>query len=324
VRSFSIKLLSISILLLIVSLGIWAYFLFNFHDPPVIIDYSVAWKPNNGVLAVGGNDLRLYSESLEVATVLEKSSHISQLAWSPDGAYLVTVGEGIKVWEVKTNKLITSIMSDTYFTSVAWSRDGNKIAVGGSRPALERIFNGKTFSLMANLASHRDQVSTVAWSPDSSKLATGSIDGTVIIWAATTGEKIHTFQLPKDVAVTSVAWSPSGKKLAVGSLDQTLRFLDTNTWQLDKQLVVTDDPFWVSSIAWRPDETQIATTDEHDIKIWDTASARLLRTLQVQDGFINSVCWSSDGTKIATAGSDNTVRVWNAVTGEVIASRSLD
>jgi WD40 repeat protein len=292
---------------------------------PVVIEYSVAWNPNNSTLAVVGSDLRLYSESFETATVLEKTRSRSQVAWSPDGSYLITAGKGIEIWDIKAKKLVISLMSQTYFVSVAWSRDGSKIAIGGtSGDKSVRIFNGKTFSLITTLVSHMDQVNTVAWSPDSTKLASGSFDGTVIIWEATTGKKISTFRLPKGGSVTSVAWSPSGKKFAVGSLDQTLRFLDINTWQLDKQLIVADGPFWVNSIAWSPDEKQIATVSISNVKIWDVATAQLFMTLQVPNGSFDSVSWSSDGTKIATVGKGNTLHVWNAITGEVAAIAGLN
>jgi WD40 repeat protein len=315
-RNFSSKSF-IAILLLITP------FVLSTCVDPVIIEYSVAWNPHSSTLAVVGSDLRLYSEPFKTATVLEKTGSSSQVAWSPDGLYLIAVGKGINVWDTKANKLIASMMSQSYFASVAWSPDGSKIAVGGTDKSVQ-IFNGNTFSLITTLVSHLDQINTVAWSPHSTKLASGSLDGTVIIWEAATGKKIGTFQLPKGDGVTSVVWSPTGKKFAVGSLDQSLRFLNVDSWQLDKQIVAADSPFWVNSIAWSPDEMKIATAGGYNMKIWDAESTQLLRTFQGNSSAIDSVSWSSDGTKIASVGKDNTLRVWNAITGEIIASDGLN
>ena len=39
-------------------------------------------------------------------------------------------------------------------------------------------------------------------------------------------------------------------------------------------------------------------------------------TLEEHSGAVRSACFSPDGAKIVSASDDNTVRVWNAATGE--------
>lgn len=63
---------------------------------------------------------------------------------------------------------------------------------------------------------HTDRVTLVALSGDGTRVLTGSIDKTVTLWDAKTGEKLHTFAGHTDW-VTSVALSGDGARVLTGS-----------------------------------------------------------------------------------------------------------
>jgi WD40 repeat protein len=62
------------------------------------------------------------------------------------------------------------------------------------------------------------------------RLATGSVDRTVKLWDAATGQELLTFKGHAD-QVNSVAFSPDGKRLATGSWDHTVKLWDAATEQ---------------------------------------------------------------------------------------------
>ena len=65
------------------------------------------------------------------------------------------------------------------------------------------------------LQGHEDFVFSVAITSDKSKIASGSRDGTVIIWNATSGTMLSSLK-SSNSAVTSIAFSRDDKKIVAG------------------------------------------------------------------------------------------------------------
>ncbi len=72
----------------------------------------------------------------------------------------------------------------------------------------------------------------------------------------------------------------------------------------------------VFGIKFSPDGTQIASTGENVIEIWDAASGKLVKSLKGHRDTINGIAYSPDGKRLASAGGDNTVRIWDVKTGK--------
>lgn len=50
----------------------------------------------------------------------------------------------------------------------------------------------------------------------------------------------------------------------------------------------------------------------------NASTEKLVRTLTEHSGRVRSVAYSSDGQTLASGGDDNTIRIWNFQTGELL------
>ncbi|MBL8119517.1 MAG: PD40 domain-containing protein, partial [Anaerolineae bacterium] len=106
--------------------------------------------------------------------------------------------------------------------------------------------------------------------------------------------------------VTALKWSSSGQMLAVAvndGIDIWQYDLNTESFELFKTFEVTDYipvlPYGVSTIFWKPDETQILGVYTPRAYVWNIVTSELIMTYQPASEAILSAAWSPDGNKIA-------------------------
>jgi WD40 repeat protein len=172
-------------------------------------------------------------------------------------------------------------------------------------------------------------VSSLAFSVDGKRFVWGSLDGTVQVWDAQTGQE-QLILRGHAREVGSVAFSPDGRRIASGSGD-TVKVWEAQTGQ--EQLTLKEHTGYVRSVAFSPDGKRLVSGGGNqlsadrrwgEVKVWDAETGQELLTLKGHTDLVNSVAFSPDGRRIASGSQDKTVRVWDAQTGQEQLSLKAD
>ncbi len=74
-------------------------------------------------------------------------------------------------------------------------------------------------------------------------------------------------------------------------------------------------------VAWSSDTRLAVTHGSGEIDIWDTATGTILKTLRPEEvANIDGIAWSPDDLRLAVGLSDDSVRVWNMTTYQIVAT----
>jgi len=111
------------------------------------------------------------------------------------------------------------------------------------------------------------------------------------------------------------AFSPDGKRLAVGEKKSVVCF-DLATGREVKRFELPEP---AHTLAFHPDSVQLAVGLTRKVRIYDAAKGALLIQLPVgaMDNLI--VAWHPDGQRLAVAGSDPRIQIWNVPAKRIVA-----
>ena len=300
---------------------------------------------------------------LSVKTLNGHSHFVRSAVFSPNGKIVASGSKDntIKLWNASNSTLISTLTGHSNsVNSVAFSPNGDKIA-SGSKDNTIKLWNVSNSTIISTLTGHSNSVNSVAFSPNGDKIASGSKDNTIKLWNVSNSTIISTLTGHSN-SVNSVAFSPNGDKIASSSYDGTIKIWNVLNGILIKTINLSNRNYryhhrggnrrdewdrWqryeVSSIDFSPDGNKIVVGIEDEIKVWDVSNGTLLKTLgsnnkryhhrngrdreNYHDGhsdFISSVKFSPDGSRIVSGSYDETIKIWNTSSGNLIKTLGED
>ncbi|OUL35397.1 serine/threonine protein kinase [Nostoc sp. T09] len=224
------------------------------------------------------------------------STGINCVSFSPDSKTLASGDDKIiRLWDLNTQKILATLSGHSQAVkSLAYSPDGKILATASDDNTI-KLWDLNQFQEICTLVGHSHAVKSVAFSPDGQIIASGSWDKTIKLWDVNTGKAICTLTGHR-LQVNSVAFSLQGQLLASASFDRTICL-----WQLPTTEVLLKYNEATGEFKNRPDCTLLGTFSGH---AWA----------------VLTIAFSPDGKILATGSDDNTIKLWEVNTGQVITT----
>jgi WD40 repeat protein len=185
--------------------------------------------------------------------------------------------------------------------------------------ALQAEFLSSASARLARLVENNEAITALALSPDSVSIVSGSRDGSLRRWDATTGHSLGKLLGGHHRIVYDVAFSPDGKRIVSASGDSTLRLWDATTGESIGELVAKGAGEFFC-VAFSPDGKRIVSgSTDKKLRLWDVASGKPVgEPLNGHTGSVYSVAFSPDGKRIVSGSTDNELRLWDASSGKPV------
>ena len=345
----------------------------------------VAWSPDGTKLASGGSDgtvriwematekevHRLGVEGEERREQLKKQEfpgrkgsdnkhgqlgHINGLAFAPDGKSVYSASgdyRSIFQWDVETGKEIRSLTGPQRAFSLALSRDGKTLAVGGAMGSID-LWDTATGKLLHPYAGPQGRPFCVAYAPNGKTIASAGEDGVIYLWDAATWRQRAELHGHTDF-VLRLQFSADSKKLASGGHDAVRvwdlatqrergkfgehytsgvgRYValapsgkllagfgtvwDATTGNVIRRLTNPGDPRQIKCGvgSFSPDGRILPVFTTLGIQLCEPISGKVYREIVTANNSDQTAVFSADGRMLLTAGDSKKLQLFEVATG---------
>ncbi|HEX4893824.1 MAG TPA: WD40 repeat domain-containing protein [Hyphomicrobiaceae bacterium] len=221
-------------------------------------------------------------------------------------------GTGL-LWDLESGQPIATLDHRPDMVNITrFSPDGQRIvtATYSSHSTEHRagsLWDGTSGRHIADF-EHARPIYSIAYSPDSRSVATASEDGLIKVWSTADGRLNQTLRGHRG-PVIALAFNRSGERLASTGQDNSIRLWNPDSGELI-DMVEDSSVGWGVSLAWAPNQREIAVGTQNLIWLWDPATDAL-EAMKGHQSDVLGVRYSASGDLLFSRSLDGTIRAWS-------------
>ena len=292
-----------------------------------------------------------------VGRLVGEIPRIESLAFSKDGKLLAVAGGApaefgqVQIWDVAARKNLKTFQpSGDSLYGVSFSPDAKTIACGAADRIVRRI-NIEDGKVVTEFKAHADWVLATCFTLDGKQMVSGGRDKALKLIDVGSGRFVDDINNPLE-QILCMARHPSQDSVLFGGDLGTARLYRISDNQVrtagrnDANLLVTFErqPGSVNAVAFSPDGGRVALASVGEVRVYAAGGAGAMKPIpdkvikgkkatkkpigEIQStaqlilldhtGAVFAVAWKPDGSIIATAGLDGSVRFFDAKSGELV------
>lgn len=213
-------------------------------------------------------------------------------------------------------------------TSLAGSPDGAFLAIGDSKGYVHCVNVGEA-AKKYKVRLHKGAVTALSFKPDSTVIASAGNDNKIHLLNAVNGFYLGVLKGHKK-RVNSITFTPNGRHLISASNDLSIRWWDINVARQKKALQESADKLLCMTLSQDGNIVALSTVDIHinmlrrqrrdvrHIKVRNTATGEEIRVLEGHKKDVTTLSFHPAKRFLASGSVDNTIRIWDLQTGDVM------
>ena len=316
--------------------------------------YCVAFAPNDRWVIAGGADgiIRLWDSTKQMVEPLPgyappevtketqllqaayipspgsapKANFIEQIAFTPDGKFVLWSGDDKKVhvYELAKKQVVATYTEHSDgIRGFAILPDSRRVLSAGYDKTLRLWeFKGDTTTEIRAFNGHTSRITCVWLSKDGKRAVSSGDDKTVRIWDVDTGMELQKMEGHSGAMFAAVLTSDGEEAISagMGAGDHTIRRWNVNTGQEIARWKTEQD---VHSMALSPDgRLLLAGGKQGMLQVWERETGNLLATYVGHTNNVTCCRFSPDGrwvlscTSGAGPNEESSLRLWNVETAQ--------
>ncbi len=262
-----------------------------------------------------------------------KMRHLSApVAFSQDGKRIAaSTSEELRLWDAASGRELLACKVTNGVFDLALSPDGQRVVTGGIRTAT--VWDVATGNKLSVFKGHSGAltITSLTFSPDGRRIlscANSLTNDGAKVWEVDSGRELFTISGHSDPdwpagmpIIRSATFSPDGQRILTSGIGGTFEVWDAGSGQ--ERFALKE---MISSAAYSPDGQRIVSWNfDGTATVWEAASGKELLTLGTHtrtgrgpsaQRTGTAAAFSRDGLRIVTGSTDNTAKVWDAVSGK--------